>query len=581
MRFIGIRTAAFFGMTFFGSQLLAQEIYELQGYDHRSPFQEQDVLTEGVVTAVVEKGFFVQGPSDDVMISSDGLFVFTSTQPNVVVGNRVRVEGRLVEFARPTQLPLTQIEDAKVDILESDAQLPVPIEIGINALYPPTEIIDDDGFAQFDPDSDGIDFYETLEGMRVTIKDAIALTPSSRFDEVWVLASLGEGSTNFVDQKAITLTETDNNPERLIIDFEITGAPLNVEAGMVIGDVTGVLSYDFGNYRVFATEVSAPTSTLDNMLQAEAVIPSASSALTVAVYNVENLDPKVEDLDNPRNVDDDIGSGKFDAIAEQLVNDLGAPALIALQEVQDNDGAENTATTSAALTLSTLVSAIESAGGPTYSFVDYPPTDDADGGQPGGNIRNAFLYDPQRAALIANSDRRIEDPDAPTGGVFQESRKPVLASFETSAGTLTVVNVHLSSRRGSDPVFGQNQPPAIADAAIRRRQARVIGDVLSSLSSTDPAVQIMVMGDFNAHYFERELELFENEFAMFNMWRTLPIEARRSYVFEGQAQAYDHILVSTNLRAKATFSPLNINAGREIQASDHDPLLALISGSSQ
>lgn len=50
--------------------------------------------------------------------------------------------------------------------------------------------------------------------------------------------------------------------------------------------------------------------------------------------------------------------------------------------------------TSANKTLSTLTTEIQSHGGTNYSFIDIPPVDGKDGGEPGGNIRVAYLYDP-------------------------------------------------------------------------------------------------------------------------------------------------------------------------------------------
>ena len=45
-------------------------------------------------------------------------------------------------------------------------------------------------------------------------------------------------------------------------------------------------------------------------------------------------------------------------------------------------------------TLTKLVSEIKEQGGVEYDFIDISPEDGKDGGQPGGNIRVAYLYDP-------------------------------------------------------------------------------------------------------------------------------------------------------------------------------------------
>ena len=65
-----------------------------------------------------------------------------------------------------------------------------------------------------------------------------------------------------------------------------------------------------------------------------------------------------------------------------------------LQEIQDDSGPTDDGTVSANLTLTNLVNSIANASGNKlqYSFVEIDPVDGENGGQPGGNIRNAFLY---------------------------------------------------------------------------------------------------------------------------------------------------------------------------------------------
>lgn len=63
-----------------------------------------------------------------------------------------------------------------------------------------------------------------------------------------------------------------------------------------------------------------------------------------------------------------------------------------LQEIQDNSGPKDDGTVDANVTLSTLVNAITKISNVTYSFVEVIPVDGQDGGQPGGNIRQAYLW---------------------------------------------------------------------------------------------------------------------------------------------------------------------------------------------
>ena len=87
-------------------------------------------------------------------------------------------------------------------------------------------------------------------------------------------------------------------------------------------------------------------------------------------------------------------SWHLNTIADHIVSYLNAPDIVFLQEIQDNSGETDDGTVSANLTLSTLAAAVATArgaGSPTYAFLDIDPVNDKDGGEPGGNIRTAYL----------------------------------------------------------------------------------------------------------------------------------------------------------------------------------------------
>ena len=79
-------------------------------------------------------------------------------------------------------------------------------------------------------------------------------------------------------------------------------------------------------------------------------------------------------------------------VANQIANFLKSPDIVFLQEIQDSSGATDDGTVDANLTLSTLISAIEAAGGATtYDFTEVISVNDQDGGEGGGNIRPAYM----------------------------------------------------------------------------------------------------------------------------------------------------------------------------------------------
>lgn len=79
-------------------------------------------------------------------------------------------------------------------------------------------------------------------------------------------------------------------------------------------------------------------------------------------------------------------------VAGHIAKYLLLPDIVFLQEIQDDSGDTDDGTVDANVTLTNLVKAIASAGdGYEYSFIDINPTNDVDGGEPGGNIRQAYL----------------------------------------------------------------------------------------------------------------------------------------------------------------------------------------------
>ena len=86
----------------------------------------------------------------------------------------------------------------------------------------------------------------------------------------------------------------------------------------------------------------------------------------------------------------------------------------------------------------------------------------------GGNIRNAFLYRPDRAALVPGSLRQVVDTEATPGvDAFASSRIPLAADFSFNGQTVTAISVHSTSKGGSTSLFGSVQPSVNGGEASR------------------------------------------------------------------------------------------------------------------
>ena len=148
----------------------------------------------------------------------------------------------------------------------------------------------------------------------------------------------------------------------------------------------GVMTYD--NYKIAVSSIPAE---IDGGLTREVTREPSDHEIVVGTYNVENLDPS---------------DGSFARHADLIVNHLRSPDVLAIEEIQDNDGATNTPVPDASVTWNTLIAAIQAAGG-LYEYRQIDPVDDQDGGEPGGNIRVGFLF---------RTDRGLEFIDRLGGG---------------------------------------------------------------------------------------------------------------------------------------------------------------------
>ena len=575
----------------FTTVALAARIFEVQGAAHLSPLNGRIVSVPGVVTSVRPNSFTMQDASGDgSLATSDAILVFrTGIGASVTVGQAVLVSGRVDEF-RPggtggtNNLTTTEIVSPTVTPGGPGAAIAQTV-IGAGGRVPPASVIDDDAVGSvetsgsFDPITDGIDFYESLEAMLLRVNDPVVVGPTNGFGELWVLADDGLGAGVRTIREGIVIGPSDFNPERIQLEDDIV---LDATPDANVGDgfttaAVGVLDYNFGNFEL---QLTSPLARVDNGLAREVARAQTANELAIATFNVENLSP----VDPP---------DKFATLADLIVDNLRAPDVVALEEIQDNDGPANTAVTDATLTLQQLVAAIQVAGGPTYQFRQIDPVDDQDGGQPGGNIRVGFLFRTDRglqfvdrpggASTTANgvtgrnnntqllySPGRI-DPQNPA---WAASRKPLAGEFRFRGKTYFVIVNHFNSKGGDQPLFGRFQPPARPSEVQRHQQAQVVNDFVDDLLAADRNALVVVLGDINDFEFSETVSILKGG-VLTNLMDTLPQAERYSYVFEGNSQVLDQVLVTDKLAKPATsYDVVHVNAEFFDQASDHDPQVA-------
>jgi predicted extracellular nuclease len=564
----------------------AVRIHDIQGAAHLSPMVGVTVANvPGIVTAKLSNGFYLQDPNPDANdATSEGIFVFTSSAPTVNPGDSILVGGTVSEFrsggAGSTNLTNTEIGSPTISIQSTGNSLPAPVVIGTGGRIPPMNVIEDDASGSvetggvFDPASDGIDFYESLEAMRVQINNAVAVGPTSTFAEIPVLSDNGANASIRTTRGGIVVRPTDFNPERVFLGDAILTPPTVNVGDHFSGPIVGVLDYSFGNFKLNITQ--AVTGVSAGLARETTTLPTATQ-LAVATFNVENLDPAD-------------GAAKFTALANLIVNNLRSPDLVALEEIQDNNGPTNDSVVDATTTYNTLISAIQTAGGPAYVFRQINPVDDQDGGEPGGNIRVGFLFRTDRGltftdraggcstcpTTVANGPSGVElsfSPGRvdPTNSAFNASRKPLAGEFVFNGRKLFVIANHFNSKGGDNPLFGRFQPPTLSSEIQRNQQAQIVNNFVDSVLALDPAARIVVLGDLNDFSFSNPLNTLKGG-VLHALIETLPQSERYTYVFEGNSQDLDHILVSDSLFSGLfDYDVVHVNSEFADQISDHDP----------
>jgi len=553
-------------------------INEIQGTSHKSPYTGQVASgVEGIVTYVDGTSKFYiqsQNPDDDIR-TSDGLEVYMRDH-GVKVGDVIAVTGKVSEYrsaSRTNDLTTTQIEGQSIEVIAEGQDLPEPVVLDVDRKIP-TQYIDSDGLAVFNPETDAIDYYESLEGVLVQINNPKIVSPVS-YDDLIVIPGTMDATNDF---GGLAITSTDYNPERITLN--LNDGSLKANAGdWIDGNVVGTVAYDFGNYVIQTKPADLPEikKSGKTVMTDVTTIEKDDNKLTVASYNIENFT---------------VGNERVTDIARSIVTNLKTPDIVQLSEVQDDSGSEDDGIVSAEKSYQAIIDAIVLAGGPTFAYVEIAPEDKQDGGAPGGNIRVGMLYNTERVALPEGAEAgtateaveykegsltlnpgRIE----PLNEAFNESRKPFAAQFEflPTGEEVIVISAHYNSKSGDQQLFGDVQPPILSSEVQRNQIANVVNGFVADIHEQNPQANVIVAGDLNDFEFSQPLKITAGT-VLTNLIDKVPATDRFTYMYQGNSQVLDHILVSNRLVESAEVDIVHINSPFADQISDHDPVLVQV-----
>lgn len=572
------------------------KISDIQGASHTSVFENKTVSDiKGVVTVMNgTSGFYIESleeDRDEDDATSEGIYISASKSnaAKVKIGDIVTVSGKVEEKnSDELQLSVTQIYSSTVNltgenVLENGGQLPAPVILGDGGRLIPNKVIDNDNFTVFDPEEDSIDFFESLEGMRVQINEAQVV--GSTTSELTIVADGGKHSVNGLSaQGGVVITEDNLHPEIITLAKGMASVRTDLNVGDKFTDsIVGVMSYTGSVYKVLASEELPEVERATYDMSPVTSLNETADGLRIASFNVENLGGTEE-------------QSKFDAIGKVIAENMLFPDIIGFEEVQDNSGAIDDGVVAADVVYTRIIEAIKMQSGSeniNYEYVEIAPVNNTDGGQDGGNIRVGMIYRTDRVQMaegeagdsitgvnvvkgedgkpsLSLNPGRIE----PNNASFKSTRKSLAVEFIFNGEKVFVIANHFSSKRGDDAPYGSKQPFEYTSEDYRVPQAQVVNNFVKDILAVDKNAKIVVLGDMNDYYFSNPLKALAGD-ELYNMLYSKPETERFTYNYQGRSQVLDNILVTKYLQSATEVDILNINSvcAKAEQLSDHDPIM--------
>jgi len=380
---------------------------------------------------------------------------------------------------------------------------------------------------------------------------------------------------------------TSNNKAIEIVNG--TGAPIDLGAGNYRIEI-------YFNGGTSAGQVIGLTGTLANGDVHVLAHSSANAAiLAVADQTSSNLNFNGDDAVVLRKgVDkDDLSSTPSAAALETKLSKLALAVRLELRlpDILVAEEIENTAI------LQEVGDRVNAVAGTDYRAVSFE-TSDVRG------IEVGFLWDANRVELLDAfqlSDAVVPGVSAAFGPTSESpGREPLVGFFNVTGSMqdepLVIVGNHFKSKSGDEALYGvstlNGDPPNRVTEAQRKLQARVVRDYVNQLLDADPHALVMATGDLNDFQFpepgegvDHPLAILEGgpvEVPLTNLVNLEHEADRFSFVFDGNSQVLDHMLVSPALLdLKSGQDFLHFNAGypaaysgdatTPLQVADHDP----------
>jgi predicted extracellular nuclease len=517
-----------------------------------------------------DSGIWIQEPTlDPNATTSNALFVSgirrNAANPAGVIGSDITVTGRVeTKFGQVGIVPAGVGNTSSPAAQEVDLTSVATINSTGNALPAPVVLDRTKSEAQ----GLGRAYYRSLQGMRVQLPEGIAtgggttkfndvfLEPGTTAERLFRKNTVAADETPWYDKPAEIGIAPDGgagNPADPRLPWKST-TQVNLDLFDIARNVVGPLSYTFSYYEIMP-QLGGPTPTIERGPINAAAPPTApaqpANTLRVASFNVENFFPVGKENDGHVITQPEYNA-RVDAIVHAIKDRLGAPDVVAMQEVAVfADGAN---------ALTGLAQALG-------NYTGYITTNND-----GRGIATGFLVKDGTTAtngrLLGNT---VNGPwasasvcDLYPGKLFD--RAPYALDLKKGDLSFTALSNHFASQSH------QTQ--------CRIDEAAYVRDAAAALQQDGK--NVLVAGDLNDFEFSTPLATLTGNGVLANLWNDVPAGQAYSYKFNGHLQTLDHMLVTAGMKSRLSdvrYIHLDNDVYERVPTdgtglSDHDPPLA-------
>ncbi|WP_041596869.1 choice-of-anchor D domain-containing protein [Granulicella tundricola] len=619
-------------------------IHDIQGVKSTtamtvSPYAGQRVTTSGVVTTLLSNAFFMQSSdatADSNPLTPEGIEVFTSTKPTVLIGNAVTVTGTVQTYPAVTasKTPATEITSPTIVVTAPAVALPTPIILTTSMLTA------GGGLYQLTP----------YEGMRVSVPSMTTISgtngsitdanePAEIATSVGYFYAVITGTARPFREPGVDIRDPavpglpagvakfDDNPERILVDSTIAGGTsLEIPTGAIMANVTGVLDFTFSSDSFYdpsrlILDATYPRTSVTGGMTVQAVTLPASNEFTVASFNIERFynTSSADDLYYvPAGVNGYNGSSgtaivstgqtfiseaadntpaayarRLTKLSLAIRTVLNSPDVVTIEEVENQSVAND------------IAAQINSDAGVTNLYTAFSTDNKTYYTQDGTGISVGFLIKNTVDNLGVTQYGAGETFTPTSGSLTTLNDRPWLvlsAGIKRAAGVkdypITVVVNHMKA------LTGQSSATTNSTRLKKELQAEDIAKFIQTQQAAGK--HVISGGDFNAFEFSDgyndTLGTYTNTNVLpatqvlqpgvaglvtpplTDLALTIPAAQRWSYVEDGSAQILDHMVVTPELvAAGAHFAYGHLNADFPLTAyndattaarnSDHDPAI--------